>query len=200
MRHLFMWPAVAEVTQPRTKKQMKPWLPLQGDVDKPDEFDRRKIFVEWLTRVDNPFFAKMEANRIWSHLLGRGIVEPADDFRDSNPPSNKDLLDALSKDFAESGFDRKRLMRTILNSRTYQASFRTNEFNKDDIKYFSHHQPRLLSAEQLLDAICEVTAKPETFGKLPAGTKATQLPAPDLVKHDFLKDLRPAGASDGLCL
>jgi hypothetical protein len=119
--------------------------------------------------------------------LGRGIVEPADDFRDSNPPSNAALLDALAKDFAEHQFDRKHILRTILNSRTYQASFRPNDFNRDDDKYFSHYQPRLLSAEQLLDAICHATGVDEKFGPLPAGTKATQLPAPDIVKNEFLK-------------
>ena len=111
-------------------------------------------------------FAKVEANRIWSFVMGRGIVDPPDDFRDSNPPSNAALLDALAKDFAEHGFDRKHLLRTILNSRTYQADFRPNEFNKDDVKYFSHYQPRLLSAEQLLDAICAMTGLPETFSRL----------------------------------
>ena len=176
-----------EVTQPRTGKQMKPWLPLEGDLDKPNPDDRRRDFVTWLTKAKNPFFAKIEANRIWSHLLGRGIVEPADDFRDSNPPSNGELLEALAQDFVGKKYDRKHIIRTILNSRTYQASFKPNDFNREDTKYFSHYQPRLLSAEQLLDAICDVTARPEQFKGLPVGTKATQLPAPDLVKHDFLK-------------
>lgn len=176
-----------EVTQPRTGKQMKPWLPLQGDVEQPNPDDRRNTFVDWLTQPENPFFAKIEVNRIWSHLLGRGIVEPADDFRESNPPSNAALLAALAKDFVEHKYDRKHVIRVILNSRTYQASFITNDFNKDDVKYFSHYQPRMLSAEQLLDAITQVTDVPEPFAGLPAGTKATQLPAPDLVKHDFLK-------------
>lgn len=185
---MFVWVAgTGEVTQPRTGQQMKPWLPLAGDVDSPDPLDRRKSFADWLTQPENPFFAKIEVNRIWSHLFGRGIVEPADDFRESNPPSNAELLDALAKDFAESGFDRKHVIRTILNSRAYQTSFQPNDFNRDDTKYFSHFQPRLLSAEQLLDAICHVTGIPEAFGTLPAGTKATQLPAPDLVKHEFLK-------------
>ncbi|MCH7728513.1 MAG: DUF1553 domain-containing protein, partial [Planctomycetes bacterium] len=176
-----------EVIQPRTGKQMKPWLPLSGEIDPPAESDRREMFVDWLVKPDNPFFAKVEANRIWSYLLGRGIVEPADDFRDSNPPSNAALLAALAKDFAGSGFDRKHLIRTILNSRTYQASSRTNKFNSDDSKYFSHYQPRMLGAEQLLDAICHVSAVPESFAGLPSGTKATQLPSPDLAKSDFLK-------------
>ena len=176
-----------EVTQPRTGKQMKPWLPLSGDVDKPHPDDRRQTFVDWLTKADNPFFAKIEVNRIWSHLLGRGIVEPADDFRESNPPSNAALLEALARDFVTHKYDRKHVIRTILNSRTYQASFKPNAMNEEDTKYFSHYQPRLLSAEQLLDAICHVTDRPENFAGLPPGTRATQLPAPDLVKHDFLK-------------
>lgn len=185
---MFIWASQAgEVTQPRTGRQMKPWLPLKGDVENAQVDDRRVLFADWLTQKDNPFFGKIEANRIWSHLLGRGIVDPPDDFRDSNPPSNAALLDALAKDFAEHGYDRKHVIRTILNSRTYQASFEPNEFNQDDTKYFSHFQPRLLSAEQLLDAICQVTGRPESFGPLPADTKATQLPAPDLVKNDFLK-------------
>jgi hypothetical protein len=175
-----------EVTQPRTGKKMKPWLPGKGDLDI-DQEDRRQAFVEWLTAKDNPLFAKVEANRIWSFVMGRGIVDPPDDFRDSNPPSNAPLLDALTQDFAAHGFDRKHLLRTILNSRTYQADFRGGPFNKDDLKYFSHYQPRMLSAEQLLDAICAVTDLPEKFQNLPAGIKATELPAPDVAKHDFLK-------------
>jgi hypothetical protein len=184
----FIWVSQSgEVTQPRTGKQMKPWLPGDGDVENAQVDDRRTLFADWLGKQDNPFFARIEANRIWSHLLGRGIVDPPDDFRDSNPPSNAALLNSLAEDFVKSGFDRKHVIRTILNSRTYQASFEPNGFNKDDTKYFSHYQPRLLSAEQLLDAICQVTDRPETFGSLPPGTKATHLPAPDLVKHEFLK-------------
>jgi len=175
-----------EVTQPRTGKQMKPWLPLTGDADLPGEDDRRQILVDWLVKADNPFFAKVEVNRLWGHLLGRGIVEPVDDFRDSNPPSSAALLDALAKDFVAHGFDRKHILRTILNSRTYQLSSRKNDFNKSDTKYFSHARTRLLSAEQLLDAICQVTAVPEKYAGLPAGTRATQLPSPD-VDNYFLK-------------
>jgi len=176
-----------EVTQPRTKQQMKPWVPGQGDIENPNEFDRRLDFAGWLTKPDNPFFARIEVNRIWSHVFGRGIVEPADDFRDTNPPSNAVLLDQLAKDFVENGYDRKAILATILKSRTYQTSYQPNDFNEDDTKYFSHYQPRLLSAEQLLDAICHVTQVAESFGGLPAGTKATHLPAPDLVNNEFLK-------------
>jgi hypothetical protein len=176
-----------EVTQPRTGKQMKPWLPGKGEIDASTASDRRQPFIEWLTSKDNSLFAKVEANRTWSFVMGRGIVDPPDDFRDSNPPSNAALLDALAKDFAEHNFDRKHLLKRILNSRTYQADFRSNDFNKDDARYFSHYQPRLLTAEQLLDAICALTGLPETFNGLPAGIKATELPAPDLAKHEFLK-------------
>ena len=141
---------------------------------------------------------KVEVNRIWSHLLGRGIVEPPDDFRDSNPPSNARLLDALAKDFVSSGYDRRHIIRVILNSRTYQASFEPNEYNKNDVKYFSHYEPRLLSAEQLLDAICQVTDIPEKFGSLPPGTKATHLPAPDLANNEFLKTFGQPERTDRL--
>jgi hypothetical protein len=165
---------------------MKPWLPGRGDIEPPSG-DRREPFAEWLTSKDNLLFAKVEANRLWSFVMGRGIVDPPDDFRDSNPPSNGPLLDALAKDFIAHNYDRKHVLRTILNSRTYQADFRTIDFNQDDLKYFSHYQPRLLSAEQLLDAIGQFTALPEAFAGLPPATRATQLPAPDLAKHDFLK-------------
>ncbi len=184
---LVVWVARAgEVTQPRTGKQMKPWLPLTGDADLPGEDDRRKAFADWLVKPDNPFFAKVEVNRIWGHLLGRGIVEPVDDFRDSNPPSSAALLDALAQDFVQHKYDRKHVIRTILNSRAYQLSSRKNDFNKSDVKYFSHARTRLLSAEQLLDAICQVTSVPEKYAGLPAGTRATQLPSPD-VDNYFLK-------------
>lgn len=175
-----------EVTQPRTGKQMKPWLPLKGDADLPGEEDRRPAFANWLTSPDNPFFAKVQVNRLWGHLLGRGIVEPVDDFRDSNPPASAALIENLAKDFVAHGFDNKHTIRLILNSRVYQLSSRKNDFNKDDVKYFSHARTRLLSAEQLLDAICQVTNVSEKYTGLPAGTHATQLPSPD-VDNYFLK-------------
>ena len=97
---------------------------------------------------------KSLVNRIWFHLIGKGIVDPVDDFRDSNPSANDDLLDALAKDFTDHHFDVKHLIRTIMNSRTYQLSAQTNDFNKDDNKYFSHAVTKLHTAEQLFDALC----------------------------------------------
>ncbi|MBI5759070.1 MAG: DUF1553 domain-containing protein [Planctomycetales bacterium] len=175
-----------EVTQPRTGKQMKPHLLLTGDVDVPANKDRREVFAEWLTGPTNPFFARSSVNRIWGQLMGRGIVEPVDDFRDSNPPSNAPLLDKLAEEFVKNGFSRKWVVKTIMKSRTYQLSSRKNQFNKDDEIYFSHANTRLLTAEQLLDAICSVTSVPETFPGLPVGTRATELPEPP-ADHYFLK-------------
>jgi hypothetical protein len=167
-----------EITQPRTGRTMKPWAPGAGEMELPPDADRLSAFADWLTSPQNPFFAKVEVNRIWWQLLGRGIVEPIDDFRESNPPTNPELLEALASDFVAHKFDRRHILRTILNSRTYQASSRPNDFNRTDEKNFSHAQQNILTAEQLLDAVCQVTGTPERFGNLPVGTPATQLPAP----------------------
>lgn len=175
-----------EVTQPRTGKQMKVHLLLKGDVDVPADQDRREVFAQWLTEPDNPFFAKSLVNRMWGHLFGRGIVEPVDDFRDSNPPSNAQLLDELAKHFVSNGFRQKAVLRTIMNSRVYQLSSRTNDFNKNDELYNSHAATRLLAAEQLLDALCAVTAMPEQFPGMPLGTRATELADPPTDNY-FLK-------------
>ncbi len=175
-----------EVNQPRTSKQMKPRYIGTGDADvKPTE-DRRAVLAVWLTSGDNAFFSKSVANRVWFHLMGKGIVDPVDDFRDSNPSCNDELLDALAKDFAKNKFDMKLLVKTIMKSRTYQLSAQPNDSNRDDSKYFSHAVTKLLTAEQLLDAICDFTAMPEKFAGLPAGTRAIQLPDGE-VNHPFLK-------------
>jgi len=148
--------------------------------------DRRQVLADWLTDGKNPFFAKSVVNRIWFHVIGRGIVDPVDDFRDSNPSANDELLAALAKDFVDHHFDLKHVIRVIANSRTYQLSAQTNDSNKDDNKYFSHAVTKLLTAEQLLDAICTATEMPEKYPGLPLGTRATQLPDGD-VNNVFLK-------------
>jgi hypothetical protein len=175
-----------EVVQPRTGKTMPPrFMGGVVPVIAPGA-DRREVFAKWLTGSDNPFFAKSVVNRMWYHVMGRGIVDPVDDFRDSNPSANDDLLDALAKDFVAHKFDAKYLLRTILNSRTYQLSAQSNEFNKDDNKYFSRAVTKLLTAEQLFDALCQVTEVPEKFAGMPMGTRAVQLPDGE-VNHPFLK-------------
>jgi len=175
-----------EVVQPRTGKVMPPRFMGGDTAPVPAGRDRREALADWMTGPDNPFFAKATVNRIWFHLTGRGIVDPVDDFRDSNPAANDDLLNALARDFIASKFDVKHVIRVILNSRTYQLSAQTNDFNKDDNKYFSHAVTRLLTAEQLLDAICATTEVPEKFPGLPLGTRATQLPDGE-VNNTFLK-------------
>ena len=175
-----------EVSQPRTSKVMKPRFPLAGDQDVPAGTDRRAAFADWLTKPGNEFFAKSVANRVWFHLMGRGIVDPVDDFRESNPAANDELLAALATDFTKAGFKLRPLVRTIMASRTYQLAAEPNETNADDAKYFSHATTKLLTAEQLLDALGDVTGVPEKFPGLPAGTRAVQLPDTD-VAHPFLK-------------
>lgn len=175
-----------EVTQPRTSKQMEPKF-MGGAIAKvaPGK-DRRESLAAWMTSAENPFVPKSLVNRIWYHVMGRGIVDPVDDFRDSNPSANDELLDALARDFTAKGFDVKQLLRTILNSRTYQLSAMTNDFNKDDNKYFSHAVTKLHTAETLFDALCFVTDVPEKFPGFAMGTRAVQLPDGEN-NHPFLK-------------
>ena len=174
--------ARGEVTQPRTGQTMQPWLPGVGELGVADDKDRRTIFADWLTKTDNPFFARVEVNRLWSQMFGKGIVDPIDDFRDSNPPSNAALLDELARDFAEHNFDRRHILRTILNSQTYQRSSVPIADDIGEHNYAAHYNRRLLSAEQLMDAISDVTGVADQFSGLPPGTRATQLPSPDFGK------------------
>ena len=188
-----------EVTQPRTGKVMTPKVLGVPAPVIPSGKDRREVLADLVTAADNPFFARSTVNRLWFQLLGRGIVDPVDDFRDSNPPANDALLDALARDFVDHKFDVKRILRTIVNSRTYQLSARTNESNRDDEKYFSHAQVKRkrLSAEVLLDALCAATDVPEKFTGFPLGTRAVQLPDGQVIdtggqyaswdRHPFLK-------------
>jgi Protein of unknown function (DUF1553)/Protein of unknown function (DUF1549)/Bacterial Ig-like domain (group 2) len=181
-----------DVNQPRTGRKMEPKA-LGGPVlNDPATKDRRIRLASWLASPSNPFFAKSIVNRIWYHLIGRGVVEPVDDFRDSNPSSNDALLDGLAADFVKSGYDLKKLIRSILHSRTYQLSATTNSLNVDDSLYFSHAQTRLLPAEVLLDAISTVTNTTTSFDGLPRGARATQIPDGKM-ENPFLKTFgRPA--------
>ncbi len=178
--------AGGDVTQPRTGKQMKVRLLLEGDVDVPADQDRRVVFANWLTNNSNPFFARSLANRIWGHIVGKGIVDPVDDFRDSNPPSNPELLTYLADELLKSDFSSKHLIRTIMNSRVYQLSSQRNKYNADDEIYFSHATTRMLTAEQLLDSICAVTGQSEEFAGMPGGTRAVDLVDPP-EGHKFLQ-------------
>ena len=131
-------------------------------------------------------FAKSMANRVWSYFFGIGIIEPVDDIRASNPPSNAALLDALTEEFVASKMDLRHLMRTICNSRTYQLSFRPNQWNQDDRVNFSHAHPRRLSAEQMYDAVQFVTGSDKRFVGLPQGLRAVELADGKVAGDNFL--------------
>ncbi len=139
------------------------------------EQDRRVVLVDWLTAPDNPWFARNVVNRIWAHFMGRGMVEPTDDVRVSNPPSHPELLKLLGRRFVETGYDIRAIVRDICNARTYQLATATNETNAADQRNFSHAMIRRLSAEQLLDAVSQVTGVPEKFAGLPLGARAMQV-------------------------
>jgi hypothetical protein len=130
--------------------------------------DPRQRLVDWMADPKNPFFARAVANRYWAHFFGRGIVDPIDDMRVTNPPSNPELLDALAKTLVENHFSLKALVKAIAKSRTYQLSALPNDFNKHDKQAFARYYPKRMSAEVLLDAVCQVTDSPSQFGGLPA--------------------------------
>lgn len=141
----------------------------------PDEDPRLKL-ADWMGNPKNPFFARALVNRYWKHFFQRGLIEPEDDIRDSNPPSNPELLAALEKHFIESKFDLKELVRTITQSSTYQLSSRPNKANVGDRQNYSRYYPRRLSAEVMLDSIDQLAGTQTDFANLPAGTRAVALP------------------------
>jgi hypothetical protein len=145
----------------------------------PDE-DPRERLADWMVDPKNPFFARAVANRYWAHFMNRGIVDPLDDMRVTNPPSNPALLDALAKDLTDNKYSLKHLIGTICKSRTYQLSSTPNEFNKHDKQNYARYYPRHLPAEVFFDAVCQVTDSPTQFGGLPqdkyAPKRAIMLP------------------------
>jgi hypothetical protein len=175
-----------EVQNPRTGMDVPPKVPVGEAKELPKDGDRREPFVNWLASKDNPYFAMAMANRTWSYFFGRGIIEPVDDIRGSNPASNPELLDALTEDFVQGGFDVRHLMRNICRSRTYQLSINKNKWNEDDTVNFSHATPRRLSAEQMLDAIAIATGDRPRFKGLPAGLRSVDLPDGIVSGNDFL--------------
>jgi hypothetical protein len=169
-------PGIAQAQNPKTRQMVKP-TGLGGEpMSIPAADDPRQSLVRWLSGAENPFFAPALVNRYWKHFFGRGLVDPEDDMRVTNPASNPELLAGLSKDFVEHGFDLKHLIRVICNSQVYQLSAEPNEWNRDDKQNFSRFYPRRLNAEVLLDAIDQVTGSPTNFGPIPLGTRAVQLP------------------------
>jgi hypothetical protein len=175
--------------------------------------DRRGYFADWLTSSDNPYFAKALVNRVWRNYMGRGLVEAEDDIRETNPPTNAELFDALARDFVKRRYDVKQLMRTIMNSAAYQRSSKPVAGNEADDRFFSRYLTRRLSAEVILDSYSQVTGVPTPFthlvtnardsetpyGGFPAGTRAMQLPD-SLVASRFLDAFgRPERANTCSC-
>ena len=167
---------LATAKHPKTGQNIKP-TPLGGDeLDILAEDDPRDDLASWITDEKNPFFAPMLVNRYWKHFFNRAIVEPEDDMRVTNPPTNPELLQALSNQFISTGYDIKDLIRTICNSTTYQLSAIPNEHNAGDRQNYSRYYPKRLPAEVLLDSIDRMTGSPTSFaGQLP-GTRAVALP------------------------
>ncbi len=199
-----------QTIHPRTGAVVPPKF-LGGSVASiPPGGQRRAVLAAWLTSTENPFFARELANRIWYHLLGRGIVEPVDDVRESNPPASEELLAALAADLVKHQFDVKHLIRTITSSRIYQLSALPDDQASGGERYFVSAVVKLMGAEPMLDAISAATGAAEafddpdlrnrdagiklvdqskaapTYGAMPMGTRATQLPDGDVYQHPFL--------------
>jgi len=175
-----------EVRHPKNDAVVPPKVPYGTSRAVVPGEDRREAFAAWLTSPENPYFAKSTVNRFWSYFFGRGIIDPVDDIRAGNPPSNPALLEALTARFVADGHDVRKLMRHIVTSRTYQLSIVPNRWNEDDQVNFSHALPRRLSAEQMLDSIAVATGRPLQFSNLPEGMRAAQLPDGLVPGNDFL--------------
>ena len=178
--------AAGNATNPRSGRPQPPRF-LGGEEPKlAANVDRREAYAKWLTAPENPFFARGLVNRYWSYFFHRGIIEPVDDIRSTNPPINPALLDALTKDFIDNKLDARHLMKQIVTSATYQRGSIPTASNKHDEQNFSRAIPRRVPAEALLDSLIQATGVPENFGGVPAGFRAAQLPDAN-VDNAFLK-------------
>ncbi len=184
-----------ELLHPRTKATVRPALLDGSKAQVPADGNPRKVLARWMT--SQPYFAEAAVNRIWGHFFARGIVDPVDDFRSTNPPTHPELLAALGQDFRDHGYDLRHLMKRIVMSRTYQLTGKPNDTNREDRVNYSRSMPRALDAEVLLDAVSDTTGVAEKFatavtegstvGQAPAGTRAIQLHDPDMYFSRFLE-------------
>lgn len=163
-------------TNKKTKKPLTPAALGTPFKDVSPDDDPRQLLADWMSKPENPFFAKSLVNRYWKHFFNRGLVEPEDDMRETNPPTNPELLEALSKYFIESGFDMKQLVRAMCQSRVYQLSSTPNKYNGVDKLSYSRYYARRLSAETLYDSVSALLDTPGQFEGMPVGIKAVQLP------------------------
>jgi len=164
-----------DIPHPRMNKPLPP-APLEAKEISLDADGRRELLADWLTSPENKQFSRTIVNRVWASFMGRGLVDPVDDLRSTNPPSNTPLMEALVDDFVKHGYDIKHLASVIMNSATYQRSWQTNATNVNDDRYYSHYLIKRLPAEVMLDAISQVTSIPTVFEDFPLGTRALQLP------------------------
>ena len=162
------------VKHPLTGAVLPP-TPLLGSAEEiPAGIDPRERLVNWMTSPSNPFFAKVIVNRVWAELMGRGIVDPVDDLRDTNPPANPALLEALAVEFRAQKYDLKKLIRTVAMSKTFALNSTPTERNVGDTRNFSRRYRIRMRAETLLDSVADVTGVPEKFDAVPAGSRATE--------------------------
>lgn len=198
----------AEILHPKTHQPVAPFTPFSLNGSKlaepkspgPTGAIRRQQLAAWLTSPENPLFAKAMVNRTWSMFFHRGIIDPVDDIRSSNPPCNAELLEALTQDFISHRFDIRHLVRTIVTSRVYQHSFRSNAWNADDLNNFARAVPRRLTAEQLLDSLMVTTGSRPQFPGLPPDLRAAQLPDAHFASAGFLEQFgKPARESSCEC-
>lgn len=168
---VIMFGGKRDVKHPLTGKVMSP-KPLVGQADVLTEQDPRQVLADWVASKSNPYFTKVIVNRVWADLMGKGIVDPVDDLRATNPPSNGPLLDALAAEFQKQDFDLKQLIKLITSSYVYSLSTTPNETNSGDQRNFSRHYRTRLRAEVLLDATSDITTIPEQFSGMPIGTRA----------------------------
>ncbi|MHC4875328.1 MAG: DUF1549 domain-containing protein [Planctomycetota bacterium] len=182
-----------EVSHPKTRQRMEP-TPLEGEPRNHD-LDRRIALADWFASTDNEYFAKNIVNRYVGYLLGRGLVEPIDDLRSTNPPTNPELMDALAAHFVESGFNLKQLIKAIMTSRLYQLSSQPTEQNASDNRFYSHYLVKRLKAEPLLDSIDQVTQSRTKFKNLPLGTRAIELPDAEYPNYFLNTFAKPRRAS-----
>jgi len=196
---LLVYAGGAKATNPRTGREI-PAHPLQTPIPPAvADGDVRVQLAQWMTSPQNAWFARNVANRIWAQLLGRGLVEPVDDLRETNPPSNPELLDALARSFIEQKFDLRRFLLTITDSETYQRSAHPDQSNECDEQNYSRALLKRMDAEVLLDAVCQVSGVPEKFIGFPSGYRAIQLWDSE-VDHYFLKLFgRPIRKSACVC-
>jgi WD40 repeat protein/mono/diheme cytochrome c family protein len=190
-----------EITHNRTGAVTAPQVPYDREIPISSDKTRREQLAIWITSSENDYFARSYVNRIWGYLLGVGLIEPLDDIRAGNPPSNPELLDWLSAEFIKSGFDVRNLMRTICKSRVYQLEIATNRWNEDDHVNYSHAFPKRLPAEVLYDAVYTVTGSQMKIPGVPEGTRAAALPDVQISLADgFLDNLgRPVRESACEC-